>query len=104
MKKFKITIEWEIRDSRDITGGYYTGISNLVVEASCKEVALNSAIDFARNIPSSEIIATYVYKIGLLNGDYGFSTAVGLFNSVINVILLLAVNKIVSKLNDGQGI
>ena len=56
------------------------------------------------NIPASEILATYVYKIGLLNGDYGFSTAVGLFNSIINVILLVIVNKIVSKLNEGQGI
>lgn len=56
------------------------------------------------NMPSSEILATYVYKMGLLNGDYGFSTAVGLFNSIINIILLLFVNKIVEKLNDGQGL
>lgn len=56
------------------------------------------------NIPASEILATYVYRLGLLNGDYGFSTAVGLFNSMINVILLIAVNKTVSKLNDGQGL
>ncbi len=56
------------------------------------------------NISSSEIIATYVYKKGLLEGDYSFSTAVGLFNTVINVILLIVVNKIVSKMNDGQGI
>lgn len=56
------------------------------------------------NIPASEILATYVYKMGLLNGDYGFSTAVGLFNSVINVILLIFVNKVVEKLNDGQGL
>lgn len=56
------------------------------------------------NLPSSEILATYVYKVGLLNGDYGFSTAVGLFNSVINVILLIMVNKVVEKLNDGQGL
>ena len=56
------------------------------------------------NLPASEILATYVYKMGLLNGDYGFSTAVGLFNSVINVILLLFVNKVVEKLNDGQGL
>ncbi len=62
------------------------------------------ALQTDMNIPASEILATYVYKIGLLNGDYGFSTAVGLFNSVINVILLLIVNKVVSKLNDGQGI
>ncbi|MBR2764645.1 MAG: sugar ABC transporter permease, partial [Blautia sp.] len=54
------------------------------------------------NLASSEIIATYVYKKGLLSGDYSFSTAVGLFNTVINVILLLTVNKIVKKMNDGQ--
>ncbi len=56
------------------------------------------------NLASSEIIATYVYKKGLISGDYSFSTAVGLFNTVINVILLVAVNKIVAKMNDGQGI
>ena len=56
------------------------------------------------NMRTSEIIATYVYKKGLLDGDYGFSTAVGLFNTVINVILLITVNKIVAKMNDGQGL
>ena len=56
------------------------------------------------NLGTSEIIATYVYKKGLLDGDYSFSTAVGLFNTVINVILLVAVNKIVEKLNDGKGL
>lgn len=62
------------------------------------------ALQTDMNIPASEILATYVYKIGLLNGDYGFSTAVGLFNSLVNVVLLLIVNKVVSKLNEGQGI
>lgn len=56
------------------------------------------------NMGTSEIIATYVYKKGLLDGDYSFSTAVGLFNTVINVILLIAVNKIVAKMNDGKGL
>ncbi len=56
------------------------------------------------NLPSAEIIATYVYKKGLLDGDYSFSTAVGLFNTVINVILLIVVNKIVAKMNDGKGL
>jgi putative aldouronate transport system permease protein len=56
------------------------------------------------NLRSSEIIATYVYKKGLLDGDYGFSTAVGLFNTVINVILLILVNKIVAKMNEGKGL
>ncbi|NGZ75096.1 ABC transporter permease [Saccharibacillus alkalitolerans] len=56
------------------------------------------------NLPSSEIIATYVYKVGLQSGDYSYSAAVGLFNSVINVILLLTVNFVVKKLNDNQGL
>lgn len=62
------------------------------------------ALQSDMNLASSEIIATYVYKKGLLGGDYGYSTAVGLFNTVINVILLVAVNKVVEKLNDGQGL
>ncbi len=46
------------------------------------------------NYKASETISTYVYKIGLLDGDYSFSTAVGLFNNVINIILLVSVNKL----------
>lgn len=56
------------------------------------------------NMQTSEIIATYVYKQGILDGDYGFSTAVGLFNTVINVILLVSMNAIVKKMNEGKGI
>ena len=56
------------------------------------------------NMETSEIIATYVYKKGLLDGDYGFSTAVGLFNAVINIVLLVSMNSIVKKMNDGKGI
>jgi len=52
------------------------------------------------NISSSEIISTYVYKIGLQQGDFSYSTTVNLFNSVINFILILSVNKIANKVND----
>ena len=44
------------------------------------------------NLETSEIIATYVYKRGLLDGDMGFSTAVNLFNTVINSTLLIFFN------------
>jgi putative aldouronate transport system permease protein len=44
------------------------------------------------NQSQSEIIATYVYKTGLLNADFSMATAVGLFNSVVNLGLLVAVN------------
>lgn len=56
------------------------------------------------NLASSEIISTYVYKQGLVSGNFSFSTAVGLFNTIINVILLVSVNKIVAKMNEGQGL
>ena len=62
------------------------------------------ALQSDMNLASSEIIATYVYKKGLLNGDYSYSTAVGLFNTIVNVILLIVVNKVVEKVNDGQGL
>ena len=62
------------------------------------------ALQTDMNLPASEILSTYVYRIGLLNGDYGYSTAVGLFNSVINVILLILVNWVVKKLNEGEGL
>lgn len=62
------------------------------------------ALQTDMNLPASEILSTYVYRVGLLNGDYGYSTAVGLFNSVINVLLLIGVNWVVSRLNDGEGI
>lgn len=58
----------------------------------------------ALNIPTSEIIATYVYKVGLKAGDYSYSAAIGLFNSVINIILLVFVNYVVKKLNEGEGL
>lgn len=62
------------------------------------------ALQTSMNLPASEILPTYVYKLGLQMGDYSFSTAVGLFNSVINVILLVLVNAIVKKFNEGEGL
>lgn len=46
----------------------------------------------------SEIISTYVYKIGLTNNQFSFSTAIGLMNNVINFVILVAANKLANKL------
>ncbi len=46
------------------------------------------------NTPVSEVISTYVYKIGVLQFNYSYSTAVGLFNSVVNLIMILFVNTV----------
>lgn len=52
------------------------------------------------NTMVSEIIATYVYKIGIISNQYSLSAAVGLFNNVINFILLLLVNQVSKKMGD----
>ena len=52
------------------------------------------------NISVSEILSTYVYKKGLLDIDYSYSAAIGLFNNVINLVLLLSVNRVSKKLTD----
>lgn len=49
------------------------------------------------NITSSEIISTYVYKMGILNAQYSFSTAVSLFNNLINILLLLSANRLAKR-------
>jgi putative aldouronate transport system permease protein len=54
------------------------------------------------NLSTSEVISTYVYKVGLASGagNYSYATAIGLFNSVINMIVLLMVNAFASKISD----
>ncbi|WSQ11061.1 ABC transporter permease subunit [Streptomyces sp. NBC_01231] len=55
------------------------------------------------NLSSSEIIATYVYKTGLLNADFSQATAIGLLNSVVNLVLLVFVNFAAKRLT-GSGV
>ena len=52
------------------------------------------------NISTSEVFATYVYKVGLLGAQFSFGTAVGLFNSVVNLILIVLVNQIAKKVGE----
>lgn len=52
------------------------------------------------NTASSEIISTYVYKMGLVSSQYSLSSAIGLFNNLINLVLLVTVNYISKKMSD----
>ncbi len=93
------TVEWPaIKDTVLIQ--FIMAVGNIMSVGFEKAYALQTDL----NMASSEIISTYVYKKGLLDGDYGFSTAVGLFNTVINIILLISMNAIVKKMNEGKGI
>ncbi len=52
------------------------------------------------NLEHSEIISTYVYKVGIQSGQFSYSTAIGLFNNIINFLLLILVNKISKKITN----
>ena len=92
-------VEWPaIKDTVLIQ--FIMSVGNIMSVGFEKAYALQTDL----NLNASEIISTYVYKKGLLDGDYGFSTAVGLFNTIINVILLVTMNSLVKKMNDGKGI
>ena len=51
---------------------------------------------------SQEIIATYVYKVGLIQNQFSYSSAIGLFNNVINIILLVTVNTVSRRLSENS--
>ena len=92
-------VEWPaIKDTVLIQ--FIMSVGNIMSVGFEKAYALQTDM----NLGTSEIISTYVYKMGLLDGDYSFSTAVGLFNTVINVILLVSMNALVKKMNEGKGI
>lgn len=52
------------------------------------------------NLSVSQVISTYVYQVGLINADFSFATAVGLFNSVINFAIILSVNAVSRKISE----
>ncbi|MDO4677140.1 MAG: ABC transporter permease subunit [Eubacteriales bacterium] len=54
------------------------------------------------NASVSEVISTFVYKVGITQADYGFSTAAGLFQSVVSFVLLVSVNQISKKVTDNS--
>ncbi|PHP52847.1 ABC transporter permease [Actinomyces ruminis] len=52
------------------------------------------------NLPVSEVISTYTYKIGILSSQFSYSTAIGLFNTLINFTFLVLANRIAKRVSD----
>lgn len=50
------------------------------------------------NLDTSRVISTYVYEVGILGGQFSYSSAIGLFDNVINIIIIIFVNQISKKL------
>lgn len=52
------------------------------------------------NMDTSDVISTYVYRIGIQNAQYSYSAAIGLFNSVVSILLLLIANKFAGRVSE----
>jgi len=52
------------------------------------------------NLPVSEVISTYVYKIGIIGSQFSYSTAIGLFNTAINFAFLVITNQIAKRVSN----
>lgn len=52
------------------------------------------------NLSASQVISTYVYRVGIQNGQYSYSTAISLFNNVVNILILMLSNFVVKRITD----
>lgn len=81
------------------------GISQTIIIMLILRVGMLMASSYEKTIlmynqqiyDAADIIASYVYRKGLMDGDYSYSTAVGLFNSLINLVLIITTNKLSRK-------
>lgn len=54
----------------------------------------------ALNLSKAQVISTYVYQIGVQGGQFSYASAIGLFNTIVNVLILIIVNKIAKKVSE----
>ncbi|WP_240674815.1 ABC transporter permease [Cellulomonas endophytica] len=52
------------------------------------------------NLPVSEVISTYAYKIGILSSQFSYATAIGLFNTLINFVFLVVTNQVAKRVSN----
>lgn len=86
------------------------GMLTIILLMSVMNIAniLNAGFDQVYNLynpvvyETGDIIDTYVYRMGLLDHQYSFSTAVGLFKSVVGMILMVSVNQLSKKFTDSR--
>lgn len=54
------------------------------------------------NITASEVISTYTYRIGILDNQFSYSTAIGLFNSVVDFMFLVIANMVAKRVSNAS--
>ncbi len=97
--------KWQIVRHIDLPGILPTATMMLILEmGKIMNIGFQKAylMQNGLNITASEIIPTYIYKIGMVDSQYSYSAAISLFNNIINIILLVAVNKIAQKTSDNS--
>ncbi|MCI8516698.1 MAG: sugar ABC transporter permease [Hungatella sp.] len=97
--------KWQIVRHIDIPGLMPTVTMMLIMEmGKVMNIGFQKAylMQNGLNISASEIIPTYIYKIGLIDAQYSYSAAISLFNNLINIILLVTVNKIAQKTGENS--
>ena len=97
--------KWQRIRHIDIPGIMPTIIMMLIMEiGKVMSLGFQKAylLQNAQNLSASEIISTYIYKVGMLDAQYSYSAAVNLFNNVINIILLVTFNKLAKKMTDNS--
>ena len=58
------------------------------------------ALQNTLNMEASSVVSTYTYQMGLVSHEYSYSAAIGLFNNIINIILIITANKISKKVTE----
>ncbi|MEG2403501.1 MAG: ABC transporter permease subunit [Oscillospiraceae bacterium] len=97
--------KWQIIRHIDLPGILPTATMMLILEmGKIMNIGFQKAylLQNGLNITASEIIPTYIYKIGLVDAQYSYSAAISLFNNIINIILLVTVNKIAQKTSENS--
>lgn len=97
--------KWQLIRHIDIPGIMPTVTMMLIMEmGKVMNIGFQKAylLQNGLNISASEIIPTYIYKIGLIDAQYSYSAAISLFNNIINIILLVSVNKIAQKTSENS--
>lgn len=97
--------KWQRIRHIDLPGILPTAVMMLILEVGkVMNLGFQKAylMQNAQNLASSEIISTYIYKVGMMDAQYSYSAAINLFNNLINIILLVSVNRIAKKVTDNS--
>lgn len=96
---------WQLVRYVDLPGILPTAVMMFILEiGKVMNIGFQKAylLQTGTNLAASEIIPTYIYKVGLIDAQYSYSAAISLFNNIINIILLVTANQIAKKTSENS--